>query len=168
MDAALSKQFQSTDTKEFTVLTHPSQTWLSERRGLKRNIFNSLFINAKSGCLGMTGPYLLSNFAHHNPTFRGASALRLGMGIQAKKGASEEKDRKPDRTCFFQRCAQNQPCPTIADPPVTPCIFPSPACLIILPFHPPPLRSQLPQSQAAHSHANLDSKPNLALFILSF
>lgn len=36
------------------------------------------------------------------------------MGIQAKKGASEERDRKPDRTCFFQRCAQNQPCPTIA------------------------------------------------------
>lgn len=103
MDAALSKQFKSTDTKEFTVLTHPSQTWLSERRGLKRNIFNSLFINAKSGCLGMTGPYLLSNFAHHNPTFRGASALRLGMGIQAKKRSLWRKRQETWQDVLFSK-----------------------------------------------------------------
>ena len=29
-DVALSKQFKSTDTQEFTVFTQPSQTWLRE------------------------------------------------------------------------------------------------------------------------------------------
>ena len=110
VDVALFKQFKSTDTKEFSVLTHPCQTWVSKRRWLKRSIFNRLFINAKSWCLGMTGPCLLSDFAHHNPTFTGASTLGLGMGIQVKKGGLW---RKRQATWQDVLCSKMHPEPTL-------------------------------------------------------
>lgn len=76
---------------------------MTERRWLKRNIFNRLFINAKSWCLGITGQYLLSDFAHHNPTFRGTSALRLGMGIQAKKRGLWRKRQETWQDVLFSK-----------------------------------------------------------------
>lgn len=144
VDVTLYKQFKSTETKEYTVLTHPSQKCLSERRWLSWDISNRSFINTKSWCLRMTGLSLLS-FAHHTPSSRGASALGLRMGIQEEKRGSEGRDRKPKRhDVLFPKMHPEPTLPNHLRPSCHSCIFPPPAWLIFLPFHTPPSGSKLP------------------------
>ena len=149
---------------------------MTERRWLKRNIFNRLFINAKSWCLGMTGPYLLSDFAHHNPTFRGASALRLGMGIQAKKRGLWRKRQETWQDVLFSKMHPEPSLPNHRRPSCHSLHLPFASLLNIPSISPSSL--QIPVAIVKqpppvwwhydHSHANPDCKPNFALFILSF